>query len=245
MAYKTYTFINDNSIPYKEKFINFYLNYEIVRLDVIDSIIIETPLELIKTWAWSQLQGNSVDIIQKNNLSVYFINTTPGDLKVFKLNITLVDNSTRTYYIQVRHVVIVEVLNYLNFYTQHFPLYFKDELISTATPTSGKINDTTEDDVGRVQLTNFTYTGGLLRHANMNLSVGFENIKLQGFTYLNTSFIKHVLQTYSIPSNDKVILNNFTYLSGNLRSVLISYGIDMHLDKVTLTNFTYIGGSLT
>lgn len=245
MAYKTYTFINDNSIPYKEKFINFYLNYEIVRLDIIDSIIIETPLELIKTWVWSQIQGNSVDIIQKNNLSIYFTNTSPGDLKVFQLNITLVDNSTRTYYIQVRHVVIVEVLNYINFYTQHFPLYFQDEVISTATPTSGKINDTTEDDVGKLQLTNFNYTGGLIRFANINLPTINDKLKIQTFTYLNTSFIKVVLQTYTHPSLDKLVISNFTYLSGAIRQLLIQYPKTIFFDKITISNFTYTSGSIT
>lgn len=243
MAYKTYTFINDNSIPYKEKFINFYLNYEIVRLDIIDSIIIDTPLELIKTWVWSQIQGNSVDIIQKNNLSIYFTNTTPGDLKVFQLNITLIDNSTRTYYIQVRHVVIVEVLNYINFYTQHFPLYFRENLTSEYSVVSGKINDSTEDDIGKLQVTSFNYTGGLIRYANINLPTINDKLQIQTFNYLNTSFIKVVLQTYTAPPVDKLQIQTFTYLSGNIRQLLIQY--NPPVDKLTISNFTYTSGSIT
>lgn len=243
-SYKSLTYINDNPLrPYYNTRLNFYLNYTVAWEDPIDSILVNTVLKEIKSWVWSQIQGNPVDIIQKNNLSIYFVNNTPSDLKVFKLVVTLVDGSTETYYIQVKHVSVVKVDNYLNFYTQHFPLYFKEELTSEYSPTSGKINDITEDDVGKLQLTSFNYTGGLIRNANINLPTINEKLQIQTFNYLNTSFIKVVLQSYTAPPVDKLFLSNFTYLSGAIRQLLIPY--NPPVDKLTISNFTYISGSIT
>lgn len=242
MSYKTLTFIKDNPLTFFNHSLNFNLEYTVIRTDNVDSIIVTTVIKNVKSWTWSQIQGDSVDLFQKNNLSVYFINNTPGNLKVFKLVVTFIDDSIKTYYIPVMHVVIVEVLNYINFYTQHFPIYFQDEVISTATPTSGKINDSLEYDVGKLQLTNFNYTGGLLRTANVILPTINDKLKIQTFNYLNTSFIKHVLQTYS--SVDKLTISNFTYLSGVIRQLLIQYTYSP-VDKLTISNFTYTSGAIT
>lgn len=245
MSYKTLTFINDNPLSFFNHFLNFNLEYTVIRTDNVDSIIVTTVIKNVKSWTWSQIQGDSVDLLQKNNLSVYFVNDTPGNLKVFKLVVTFIDDSIKTYYIPVKHTTIVKVANYVNFYTQHFPLYFKEELTSEYSNISGKINDTTEDDVGKLQLTNFNYTGGLIRFANINLPTINDKLQIQTFNYLNTSFIKVVLQTYTHPPVDKLIISNFTYLSGVIRQLLIQYPNTIFFDKITISNFTYTSGSIT